>query len=95
MCWLELWSRTMQTLNSYEGFAEIIQWISKHGSNIGNVNVQKVGKGKGVPVNEGILQQETRVHRPTRWQTCITDPVWQSPSEAYLLVNNEIRVQMS
>jgi len=26
--------------NSYEGFAEIIQWISKHGpNNISNVNV--------------------------------------------------------
>lgn len=52
-------------------------------------------KGKGVPVLEGILQQETRVHCPTRWQTCITDPIWQSPSEAYLLVNSKIRFQIS
>jgi hypothetical protein len=65
MCRLELLSHTMQTLNSYEGFAEIMQWNSKHGpNNISKANVYKVGKGKGVPVHEGILQRETRYTVP-------------------------------
>jgi len=57
--------------------------------------VYKVGKGKGVPVHEGILERETKVHCPSRWQTCNTDPIWQNPSEAHLVVNSEIPFQKS
>jgi hypothetical protein len=58
MCPLEVLFNSIQTIKSYEDSAEIIR-VLRHGLNkISNVNLQQVGKGKGVLVHQRIQEQQ-------------------------------------